>query len=303
VISSKVKDRSLLARDFRRGQLPRGTPGPQGPRGLQGVQGAKGDKGDKGDPTYRRTVVVSPVGGTTPADWVQNGTKLRNAIAAIADASSLNRYLVEIEPGTYDIGTTSLVLKPNVHLEGAGIQETVVIGNVSSTTSGAVTAAPFSSLRWLMVYNAGHAGSYAIWDVSASNFTIDHVMAQAEGSPTRNVALGLRNSNPSVVSSTLVADDGIAYGIEAEVGSHPSIDYSYAEGSGAVAGSGLLQDGASAVARWSQLTGSTYGAVVIGNGALKIAASEVKSVNVSSGSAQCVASFKENWTPLTVTCG
>jgi hypothetical protein len=40
VTSIKVKDRSLLARDFRRGQLP---------RGLRGLQGAKGDKGDKGD--------------------------------------------------------------------------------------------------------------------------------------------------------------------------------------------------------------------------------------------------------------
>ena len=43
VTSIKVKDRSLLARDFKAGQLPRGA------RGLTGAQGAKGDKGDKGD--------------------------------------------------------------------------------------------------------------------------------------------------------------------------------------------------------------------------------------------------------------
>jgi hypothetical protein len=38
VTSPKVKDRSLLARDFRPGQLPRG------------LKGDKGDKGDRGDP-------------------------------------------------------------------------------------------------------------------------------------------------------------------------------------------------------------------------------------------------------------
>jgi hypothetical protein len=37
VVSAKVRNRSLLALDFKRGQLPAGPPGP------------KGDKGDKGD--------------------------------------------------------------------------------------------------------------------------------------------------------------------------------------------------------------------------------------------------------------
>ena len=54
-----MKNHSLLNKDFKRGQLPRGARGPegrQGPQGLQGlqgtqgVQGAKGDKGDTGAP-------------------------------------------------------------------------------------------------------------------------------------------------------------------------------------------------------------------------------------------------------------
>lgn len=52
VIASKVKPRSLLAKNFKSGQLPRGlrgvaglpgAAGPQGPGGPQGPQGAKGD--------------------------------------------------------------------------------------------------------------------------------------------------------------------------------------------------------------------------------------------------------------------
>jgi hypothetical protein len=42
--SVDVKNRSLLAKDFKPGQLPAGAPG------SQGLPGPKGDKGDKGDP-------------------------------------------------------------------------------------------------------------------------------------------------------------------------------------------------------------------------------------------------------------
>jgi hypothetical protein len=45
VVSSRVKDRSLLARDFKAGQLPAG---PQGKKGDTGLQGVKGDTGPAG---------------------------------------------------------------------------------------------------------------------------------------------------------------------------------------------------------------------------------------------------------------
>jgi hypothetical protein len=48
VISSKVRDFSLLRRDFKRGQLPRGPQGPAGPRGPAGPQGATGPAGPAG---------------------------------------------------------------------------------------------------------------------------------------------------------------------------------------------------------------------------------------------------------------
>jgi hypothetical protein len=51
VLSSKVKDGSLLGRDFKPGQLPRGARGPaglQGPTGAQGVAGPAGPAGPAG---------------------------------------------------------------------------------------------------------------------------------------------------------------------------------------------------------------------------------------------------------------
>jgi hypothetical protein len=48
VVSSKVRNRSLLAADFRLGQLPRGPQGPAGPQGPVGPQGPGGAPGVSG---------------------------------------------------------------------------------------------------------------------------------------------------------------------------------------------------------------------------------------------------------------
>lgn len=48
VNSAKVKNRSLLAVDFKAGELPAGAQGPAGPAGGAGAQGPKGDQGAPG---------------------------------------------------------------------------------------------------------------------------------------------------------------------------------------------------------------------------------------------------------------
>jgi hypothetical protein len=48
VVSSRVKDHSLLAQDFKEGQLPSGPQGAAGPRGAVGAQGAVGPSGAVG---------------------------------------------------------------------------------------------------------------------------------------------------------------------------------------------------------------------------------------------------------------
>jgi hypothetical protein len=56
VVSSRVKDHSLLAQDFKEGQLPQGATGPRGAVGPQGAvgpvgpQGAEGPAGQPGTP-------------------------------------------------------------------------------------------------------------------------------------------------------------------------------------------------------------------------------------------------------------
>src|SRR2546423_15716848 len=48
VTSVQVRDHSLLARDFRAGELPRGAPGPAGPAGAAGPTGPAGVAGASG---------------------------------------------------------------------------------------------------------------------------------------------------------------------------------------------------------------------------------------------------------------
>ena len=72
--SLQVKDGSLLARDFARGQLPRGAQGAPGAVGPTGAQGAAGPKGDPGQ--------VGPAGPTGPAG--PQGAKGPKGDAAVA---------------------------------------------------------------------------------------------------------------------------------------------------------------------------------------------------------------------------
>jgi hypothetical protein len=48
VTSAKVKDKTLLASDFAKGQIPAGPAGPTGPQGAQGPQGPQGPAGPQG---------------------------------------------------------------------------------------------------------------------------------------------------------------------------------------------------------------------------------------------------------------
>jgi hypothetical protein len=64
VTTLKVKDASLLGRDFKPGQLPAGAPGPSGPQGAKGDKGDKGEKGDAGSPGISGLVKVDAASAT-----------------------------------------------------------------------------------------------------------------------------------------------------------------------------------------------------------------------------------------------
>jgi hypothetical protein len=65
VSSTKVKDRSLLMRDFRRGQLRAGSQGARGPVGLRGPAGSQGGAGPSDTWAHAMNTGFSPGAATT----------------------------------------------------------------------------------------------------------------------------------------------------------------------------------------------------------------------------------------------
>jgi hypothetical protein len=62
VTSSKVKDRSLLARDFALGQLPKGAKGDAGAQGAPGTKGDAGANGGTNVTVVRDAATAAPMG-------------------------------------------------------------------------------------------------------------------------------------------------------------------------------------------------------------------------------------------------
>jgi hypothetical protein len=98
VVSSKVGDQSLLAKDFKAGQLPAGPAGPagstgaQGPQGVQGLQGETGAQGNAatslfayvewdGVPMYGKGLVGASVDSTSNAYTVTFNQSLAHCVA------------------------------------------------------------------------------------------------------------------------------------------------------------------------------------------------------------------------------
>lgn len=84
VTSVKVRNASLLAADFAKGQLPSGAPGPPG------QDGAKGDKGDKGDPGPPGLAGIQQVTATSPTNTTTRSRcrhSARRASGSLAEAT------------------------------------------------------------------------------------------------------------------------------------------------------------------------------------------------------------------------
>lgn len=134
---------------------------------------------------YKRTIIVSPV----PNDPTASGTALLNALASITTNSATNRYLLKIEPGTYDIGANQLVMKSYVDIEGSGQSVTRIEaerggeGEVPGDVA-AVLGASVTELRALTVVNvSSQFASYAyaaanVSDVRLTDLTL-HASAAA----------------------------------------------------------------------------------------------------------------------------
>jgi hypothetical protein len=170
---------------------------------------------------YRQTVVVKPAGA--PAE---NGVSLLGALAAITDATADQPYLLKLEPGLYDVGALSLVMKEYVDIEGSGMDATVISGTGSATAAdGVVWGADNAELRFLTVRNDGGGAGWATaiyLNGTSPRITDVQVMASDAGS-----AIGVRiEGSHATLTRVAAAAEGtdLAAGVYTLAFSHPTLE-------------------------------------------------------------------------------
>jgi hypothetical protein len=146
-------------------------------------------------PPYARTSIV--VSGATPAG---NGTNLLAALAAITTASAANPWLLKVEPGLYDLGTSQLIAKSYVDIEGSGLGVTVLTsaaqGNGGPGATVLVNTGIKSELRELTVKNTSAGMGRGLYVVS-DDFRLRRVNVDVD-TVDQSVAVEIVNSSPAL---------------------------------------------------------------------------------------------------------
>jgi hypothetical protein len=220
---------------------------------------------------YKSTVVVSPMGTDT-----ENGTALLDALSSITDASATKRYLLSIEPGTYDLGNGSLSMKQWVDIQGSGELNTAIVSGVSDQDCfrhpGTVNGADNAELRLLTVTNTGTGNCNAAISNNSASPRLTYVTASASGgSGGIHFSVYNLNSNPTMTNVTATASGAFQNDGVHNVGSSPTIKQSTLIGDG---NSLVQRNGGTGKVANTQLVGPVY--------------------TENGGSVQCIGNYNDN---------
>jgi hypothetical protein len=137
-------------------------------------------------------------------------------MAAISDNSASKRYLMKVEPGYYNLGSSTLVMKPYVDLEGSGETQTIITRLGTNSTSEATITTNNSELRHLRVEMSDDGTSVytkAVRCLSTAPRLI-HVTVEASGAISSNTGIYLSLASPTLEHCSVVVLGGnTAYGI------------------------------------------------------------------------------------------
>jgi hypothetical protein len=225
-------------------------------------------------PHFARTIVVSP----DPSSAMASGAKLLDAVNGITDASSGHPYLVHLEPGIYDIGSSSLSMKPYVDIEGSGEDVTTIFAqNGNYTVAGASNA----ELRWLTVTNI------------------------APSFEDRARAIFVDNSSPRLTHVTAIATSGRFdnVGIDIADSASPALsDVTANAGGGEDRNAGIAVADSSVTIDHSVILGPESLQVI--SGTAKVATSRFGTLPINEGGTLlCAADYDNSYSELSSTCG
>jgi hypothetical protein len=121
--------------------------------------------------------------------------------------SATNPWLIKLEPGTYSIGATRLVLPAYVDLEGSGSQTSRIVA-----TDGGVNVAGASELRFLGISGTGATADGLVHMLPTARATIDSAAITAtfmtSAASTTLVALNVDHSVSAIVRDSVVTTTG-----------------------------------------------------------------------------------------------
>jgi hypothetical protein len=310
-----VRNRSLTAADLAPGVLragPQGPAGAQGPAGSQGPAGPQGPAGERGetgppgpDPMGATHVRVRGDGKTPTA----NAEALRAALASITDASAAKPYVLQLAPGVYDLGSTTLAMKPEVSIAGAGAGATRITGDQAQIPFGEalVVGADRTVLRDVTVTNQSDAqGSFhtVLAVTNGARMRIEDAVLEGRTSGFRAYALvAERDSSVEVRESRLESDSQFEAGAAlAFTGSSIRVRGSelVARSSQSAVSLAVSQFGSTAVVENSALASSDIALLTTDGAKATVGASRVE--GRASGNLTCVASYNGSFAPLSGNC-
>lgn len=160
--------------------------------------------------SFAQTVFVSPVG---PAA-TDNCTELQDALAGITDNGAAKPYVIKIEPGVYDCGTTSVEMKPFVDIEGSGEGVTTIRG-ITPDIIPVVRGAGNAELRFLTVEHGGGVSDARAIVSNDADFSLRQVTAISQGGSMFAIAITITGSArlidvTATALSNMAADRAVA---------------------------------------------------------------------------------------------
>jgi hypothetical protein len=298
-----VRNRSLTRADLAPGVLRAGPAGRQGPAGPEGPAGERGPAG----PDLAGATHVRVRGDRAPAE---NGEALRAALASITDASAARPYVIQLAPGVYELGGTTLAMKPDVSITGAGAAATHITGDQGHmrTEEALVLGADRTVLRDVMVANRGQVpADFQNVMVVSGGATMRIEAAVLAAHPTaRGFALAAGVGSSVDVRDSRLEVDGQDIAVAAVVASGADVRI---RGTELVARSarptftvGLSLDGAGSTAAVenSAVVSSNVAVSAVGGSGATVGASRLEGRSV--GSATCAASYNGSFAPVGADC-
>jgi hypothetical protein len=161
VTSKTVKDRSLLSKDFKAGQLPAGKAGPAGPAGPQGAVGPQGFTGPPGvtAAVYKATesgltattsdLTVDSIALPGGGNWVVTAKFIANNATAVESILNCRLTIGDVVKDSLGASGTDFGASGDAShtLTGAGAGSTAAIVCSTTATSASYGAISFTAVR------------------------------------------------------------------------------------------------------------------------------------------------------------